>query len=210
MRRYKGIEAALKSVGIRRFKEQADPNLVSFFLDVACDDAEQDWFHVVKSVACVAKLLKTHFPHLDKMFIVWDRAPYYMATSTVNHLAHIGKWTGLKVEELNTSNSGDGKTVVDGHFARSKFNVGAHALETHEAVDNASKYAAALNARPLPMAVAKELQIPASERKSKPLPAWKNIGLCAKFRYEGGNVRRWMHSGVCLFNAQSQSTTINH
>ena len=108
------------------------PQLLHVFLQIYCDDSEQDAWHAVNIHAVRDAVIRSIFPHLTEAYHDCDNGPHYQNAAKVLTLVKNMERHGIRIIVSSSCEPGEGKWFVDAKFSHInrhhkrniKFNIG--------------------------------------------------------------------------------------
>jgi hypothetical protein len=105
--------------------EQGKPELqgkyIQVFVQVYCDDSNQDGWHALGVHEVMDKVIKMTFPHLTEVFMDCDNGPHYQNAGSILRIVENFKRTGLRLRVVTSCEPGEGKWFSDAKFAHIKY-----------------------------------------------------------------------------------------
>lgn len=100
--------------------QSEEPVLSKFYLDQICgNDSKQDKFAVVSLLESILIAIKRQHPHIKKIILQSDNAGCYQNVSHFYMIPYLSYVHGIEIVRFIHSETQDGKSVLDAHFARS-------------------------------------------------------------------------------------------
>lgn len=92
------------------------------FFDLLADHVKEDCFTSFSALECILKNLKNKegYNHVSKCIVFSDGAACFGGGEFLVWLSTLGQTTGIRCIRQFISESGEGKTILDGHFAHLK------------------------------------------------------------------------------------------
>jgi hypothetical protein len=115
------------------------------FVQIFCDDSDQDWFHDFQSHACALKCIKEMFPWIENEYGVMDCGPHYTGTATALSTRQL-KATGIRPVRADFDEAGMGSGSIDMKCSQTKMVIWRNKQTgKHQAIDAFSVCVSASN-----------------------------------------------------------------
>jgi len=85
-------------------------------LDLWCDDTKQDAWFTQSALDVGFAWMQKVFPNF-RVYLFSDNGPHYHNSAVLAYLAEVNAVFGIELVEYNNFEAGEGKTVLDTHFA---------------------------------------------------------------------------------------------
>jgi uncharacterized C2H2 Zn-finger protein len=96
---------------------------VAEIYDAVMDDVKENGHTAFSATQAITQMFKHNNPHITKMKIMTDGAGCFQGKHFFLYLPLLGRLAGIRVTDHYLSETGQGKTILDGHFSRVKQNL---------------------------------------------------------------------------------------
>jgi hypothetical protein len=105
---------------IENFEDTSAPFLNELYLDHIVDNEnKQDKLAVISILEAVILAIRKHLPNIDQKILQSDNAGCYQNTMLMLLIPYLSYAHGIEISRIIHTETQDGKSVLDAHFARS-------------------------------------------------------------------------------------------
>ncbi len=105
---------------MENFEETSAPFLNKLYLDHIVDNEnKQDKLAVISILEAVILAIRKHLPNIDQIILQSDNAGCYQNTMLMLLIPYLSYAHGIEISRIIHTETQDGKSVLDAHFARS-------------------------------------------------------------------------------------------